>query len=105
MNGHGKEALKYFEQMCTEGVQPDDTTFICVLSACLHAGLIDEGMHCYTSMVTDYMICAKLDHYTCMVDLFGHAGHLQGREYGHGNALETTCGCMDDFTWRLQNSW
>ncbi len=77
MNGHGKEALKYFEQMCTEGVQPDDTTFNCLLLACCHAGLVDEGMHCYASMVTDYMISAKLEHYTCMVDLLGHAGHLQ----------------------------
>jgi hypothetical protein len=53
MNGHGKEALKYSEQMCPEGLQPDDTTFICLLSACHHAGLVDEGMHCYTSIVTD----------------------------------------------------
>jgi hypothetical protein len=77
MNGHGKEALKYFEEMCTEVVQPDDTTFICLLSACHHAGLVDEGMHCHASMVTNYMICAKLEHYTCMVDLLGPAGHLQ----------------------------
>jgi pentatricopeptide repeat protein len=34
MRGHGKEALKHFEQMCEEGVQPDDITFICLLSAC-----------------------------------------------------------------------
>ncbi|CAK9195102.1 unnamed protein product [Sphagnum troendelagicum] len=45
MNGHGKEALKYFDQMCAEGVQPHDTTFICLLSACRHAGLVDEGIH------------------------------------------------------------
>jgi len=50
MNGHGKEALKYFEQMCAEGVRPDDITFICLPSACHHAGLVDEGMHCYASM-------------------------------------------------------
>ncbi len=80
MNGHGNEALKHFEQMCEEGVQPDDITFICVLSACSHAGLVDEGMHCYASMVTDYMIPAKLQHYTCMVDLFCRAGHLQEAE-------------------------
>ncbi len=66
--------------MCEEGVQPDDITFICVLSACSHAGLVDEGMHCYASMVTDYMIPAKLQHYTCMVDLFCRAGHLQEAE-------------------------
>jgi pentatricopeptide repeat protein len=80
MHGHGKEALKHFEQMCKEGVQPDDITFTCLLSARSHAGLVDEGMHCYASMVTDYMIPAKLEHYTCMVDLLGRAGHLQEAE-------------------------
>jgi pentatricopeptide repeat protein len=66
--------------MCEESVQPDDITFICLLSACSHAGLVDEGMRCYASMVTDYMILAKLEHYTCMVDLLGCAGHLQEAE-------------------------
>jgi pentatricopeptide repeat protein len=41
MHGHGREALKHFEQMCEEGVQPDDITFVCLLSACSHAGLVD----------------------------------------------------------------
>jgi pentatricopeptide repeat protein len=80
MHGHGKEALKHFEQMREEGVQPNDITFICLLSACSHSGLVDEGMHCYASMVTDYMISAKLEHYTCMVDLLGRAGRLQEAE-------------------------
>ncbi|CAK9861256.1 unnamed protein product, partial [Sphagnum jensenii] len=80
MHGHGKEALKHFERMCEKGVQPDDVTFICLLSACSHAGLVGEGMHCYASMVKDYMISAKLEHYTCMVDLLGRAGHLQEAE-------------------------
>jgi pentatricopeptide repeat protein len=66
--------------MCEEGVEPNDVTFVCLLSACSHAGLVDEGMHCYTSMITDYMISAKLEHYTCMVDLLGRAGHLQEAE-------------------------
>jgi hypothetical protein len=80
MHGHGKDAHKYFEQMCAEGVQPDDITFICLLLACSHAGLVDEGMCCYVSMVTDYMISAKLEHFTCMVDLLGRAGQLQEAE-------------------------
>ncbi len=80
MHGHGREALKHFEQMCDEGVQPDDITFVCVLSACSHAGLVDEGMRLYASMIRDYMIPAKLEHYTCMVDLLGCAGHLQEAE-------------------------
>ncbi len=80
MHGHGKEALKHFEQMCEEGVQPDDITFVCLLSACSHAGLVDEGMHCYASMTTVHMISAKLEHYICMVDLLGRAGRLQEAE-------------------------
>ncbi len=80
LHGHGKEALKHFKWMCKEGVQPDDITFISLLSACSHAGLVDEGMRCYASMVTDYMISAKLEHYTCMVDVLGRAGHLQEAE-------------------------
>ncbi|CAM6061129.1 unnamed protein product [Sphagnum tenellum] len=80
MHGHGKDALQHFERMCEEGVEPNDVTFVCLLSACSHAGLVDEGMHCYTSMITDYMISAKLEHYTCMVDLLGRAGHLQEAE-------------------------
>jgi pentatricopeptide repeat protein len=80
MHGHGKKALKHFEQMCEEGVQPDDITFICLLSACSHAGLVDEGMRCYASMSTVYMISAKLEHFTCKIGLLGHAGHLQEAE-------------------------
>jgi hypothetical protein len=88
MHGHGKEALKLFEQMCAEGVKPDDITFVCLLSACSHA-LVDEGRHCYASMVTDYMISAKLEHYTY---LYGRPSwpcwpSTGGREYGHGSAL------------------
>ncbi|CAN5962980.1 unnamed protein product, partial [Sphagnum jensenii] len=80
IHGHGKEALKYFEQMCGEGVQPNDITFICLLSACIHAGLVDEGMRFYASMVRDYMISPKLEHSTCIVDLLGRADHLPEAE-------------------------
>ncbi|CAK9237433.1 unnamed protein product [Sphagnum troendelagicum] len=68
------------EGRCKEGVQPNDITFICLLSACSHAGLVDEGMRFYASMVTDYIISPKLEHYTCIVDLLGCAGHLQEAE-------------------------
>ncbi|CAK9275990.1 unnamed protein product [Sphagnum jensenii] len=77
MNGHGKEALTYFEQMCEEGVQPDDITFVCLLSACRHSGLVHEGLCFYASMKEVYMISPTEEHYTCMVDLLGRAGHLQ----------------------------
>jgi pentatricopeptide repeat protein len=60
MHQHGKKVFKHFELMC-EGVQPDDITFVCLLSTCNHAGLVDEGMRCY-SMGIDHMISAKLEH-------------------------------------------
>jgi pentatricopeptide repeat protein len=47
LHNHGKEALKHFERMCKTGVQPKDITFIRLLSACSHAGLVDEGMQYY----------------------------------------------------------
>jgi pentatricopeptide repeat protein len=77
MYGQGKEALVQFERMCEECVHPDDITFVCLLSACSHAGFVDEGLRFYALMTTVYRIPAKREHYTCMVDLLGRAGHLQ----------------------------
>ncbi|CAM6069252.1 unnamed protein product [Sphagnum tenellum] len=80
IHGHGKEALQQFEQMHEEVVQPDDITFVCLLSACSHSGLVDEGLRCYSSMSTVYMISVNLEHYTCMVNLLGRAGRLHEAE-------------------------
>ncbi|CAM6003174.1 unnamed protein product [Sphagnum balticum] len=80
MHGQGKEALVHFERMCEEGVHPDDITFVCLLSTCSHSGFVDEGLCFYALMTTVYRIPAKLEHYTCMVDLLGRAGHLQEAE-------------------------
>jgi pentatricopeptide repeat protein len=80
MHGHVRETLKHFEQMCEEGVHPNDITFVCLRSACSHAGLVDEAMHLYASMIRDYRNHTKLEHYNCMVDLLGRAHHLQEAE-------------------------
>ncbi|CAM6010647.1 unnamed protein product [Sphagnum balticum] len=69
MHGQGKETLQHLEQMCEEGVEPEDITFHCLLSACSHAGLVYEGLCCYDSMNVIYKISAKLEHHTCIVDL------------------------------------
>ncbi len=63
MDGHDNEALQHFERMCEESVQPDDITFVCFLSACSHAGLVADSMRRYASMIKDYMISAKLEHF------------------------------------------
>jgi hypothetical protein len=66
-----KDAFKFFEWMCEEGVQPDDITFVCLLSACSHAGLKDEGMRCYAPMITVYMISEKYHSLLLLVVWYG----------------------------------
>ncbi|XP_010432483.1 PREDICTED: pentatricopeptide repeat-containing protein At4g33990-like isoform X2 [Camelina sativa] len=76
-HGHGKKAVMLFRDMLDEGVKPDHITFVTLLSACSHSGLVDEGQWCFDMMQTDYGITPSLKHYGCMVDLFGRAGQLE----------------------------
>ncbi|KAL5997605.1 hypothetical protein ACLOJK_008535 [Asimina triloba] len=75
MHGHASEALALFENM-TKEAEPDHITFVGVLSACSHGGLMDEGWWYFNLMVTHYSIKPTVQHYTCMVDLLGHSGQL-----------------------------
>eukprot|EP01018_Ginkgo_biloba_P012288 Gb_00683 [translate_table: standard] len=75
-HGQGKEALYIFEQMQNVGIRPNDITFIAVLCGCSHAGLVDEGQHHFNSMYRDHGVTPKVEHYACMVDLFGRSGQL-----------------------------
>ncbi|XP_062224016.1 pentatricopeptide repeat-containing protein At4g21065-like [Phragmites australis] len=85
-HGHGKEAVALFFSMREEGVLPDSTTFIVVLSACSHAGLVDEGINIFNSMETEYNVSPDIKHYGCMVDLFSRAG-LISRAYEFINIM------------------
>eukprot|EP01018_Ginkgo_biloba_P030463 Gb_36435 [translate_table: standard] len=76
MHGHGDKALILFEQMQETGMKPDQITFISVLCACNHAGLVDEGSQYFDKMTCDYCIIPRMEHYACMVDLLGRAGRL-----------------------------
>lgn len=76
VHGHGEMAVKLFEDMQQEGVGPDHITFVSLLSACSHAGLVDHGHHYFQLMKARYAIEPTLKHYSCMVDLLGRAGHL-----------------------------
>lgn len=76
MHGRGKEALKLFEQMQHSGVCPNRVTFVGILTACSHAGLVDEGYEYFNCMSKYYNITPGMEHYRCMVDLLGRAGHL-----------------------------
>ncbi|GMH17264.1 hypothetical protein Nepgr_019105 [Nepenthes gracilis] len=75
-HGNAKESIKIFEMMLLAGVRPDDVAFLGVLSACSHAGLINEGLHYFKLMICDYHIMPNPEHYSCVVDLLGRAGLL-----------------------------
>lgn len=76
IHGLGKESVLLFEIMQSESVKPDDVTFICLLSACSHSGLVDEGKKCFVAMDKDFLIYPRMEHYICMVDLLGRVGLL-----------------------------
>ncbi|RVW53048.1 Pentatricopeptide repeat-containing protein, chloroplastic [Vitis vinifera] len=76
-NGQGKKALEYFYLMLEKNVEPNDVTFIGVLSACSHAGLVDEGRDLFVSMSRDFGIEPRIEHYGCMVDILGRAGLIE----------------------------
>ncbi|CAK9276750.1 unnamed protein product [Sphagnum jensenii] len=79
-HGLGEDALQLYNQMQQEGLSPDSTTFVGVLSACSHAGLVYEGLQLFNSMCHDYSIIPTVEHYGCMVDLLGRAGLLNAAE-------------------------
>ncbi|KAG0589139.1 hypothetical protein M758_2G248400 [Ceratodon purpureus] len=79
-HGRGQDALQLFERMKKEGVRPDVVTFVSVLSACSHAGLLEEGRRYFASMTQDFDITPTIEHYGCMVDLLGRAGQLDEAE-------------------------
>ncbi|MED6145908.1 Pentatricopeptide repeat-containing protein [Stylosanthes scabra] len=77
VHGKGREALDWFIQMQKEGIKPTSITFTAILTACSHAGLVEEGKSMFDSMSTVHNIAHSMEHYGCMVDLLGRAGLLK----------------------------
>nr|KYP43835.1 Putative pentatricopeptide repeat-containing protein At3g15930 family [Cajanus cajan] len=77
INGHGEEALAMFSNMIEASVAPDEITYIGVLCACTHAGMVEKGKSFFTSMTIQHGIKPNVTHYGCMVDLLGRAGRLE----------------------------
>lgn len=76
-NGYISSALSAFEDMRLVGVKPDLVTFLLVLFACSHGGLVDLGLEYFHSMRETHGIAPQLDHYVCLIDLLGRAGQLE----------------------------
>ncbi|XP_012468160.1 pentatricopeptide repeat-containing protein At2g33760 [Gossypium raimondii] len=75
-HGQGKKALDLFPMMLNCGIMPNRITFVSLLYACSHAGLVDEGFELFNIMWDKYGVKPDVKHCTCMVDLLGRAGRL-----------------------------
>jgi len=76
-HGHANEALELFRVMKGVKVKPTYITFISVLNACGHAGLVDEGKREFDSMIPEFGLTPTVEHYASLVDLIGRHGKLE----------------------------
>lgn len=77
LNGKSAEAIEMFERMIKGGTRPTSITFVSVLNACSHGGLVHLGLQIFQSMQRDYGVEPQVEHYGCMVDLLGRAGQIE----------------------------
>ena len=77
-HGSAEMAIKMFSELEMEKkLEPNSITFLGILSACCHKGLVFEGKHYFEGMREKYKIMPTIKHYGCMVDLLGRAGWLE----------------------------
>lgn len=75
-HGMVESSMQLFERMQEEGMQANEVTFICILSACSHNGLVEEGLKIFRSMKESYGIEVGKEHYACVVDLLCRSGRM-----------------------------
>lgn len=75
-HGYGLEAVEVLEQMLSSGSKPNEVTFVAILNACSHSGLIEQGMQYFNLMREKCGISPRGDHYACLIDMLGRAGRL-----------------------------
>ncbi|GAB4837931.1 hypothetical protein Ancab_027459 [Ancistrocladus abbreviatus] len=76
-HGHEDRAVNLFTEMLGRGCRPNTATFIALLSACRHSGSVELGEQLFNSMATNYGIAPEVDHYACVIDLYGRANQLE----------------------------
>ncbi|XP_023752420.1 pentatricopeptide repeat-containing protein At5g04780, mitochondrial [Lactuca sativa] len=73
-HGRSMEAMILFEKMQQIGLQPNEVTYVSVLSACSHMGLVKEGKKYFEMMIKEHNLSPNVVHYSCMVDVLGRTG-------------------------------
>ncbi|KAG7995380.1 hypothetical protein I3843_01G106000 [Carya illinoinensis] len=79
-HGQAEEALTLYKEMISASVKPNEVTFVALIYACSHVGLVGKGRQLFKSMSEDYGISPSLQHYTCFLDLLSRSGHLDEAE-------------------------
>ncbi|KAJ4966183.1 hypothetical protein NE237_018032 [Protea cynaroides] len=77
MHGKAEAAFRVFTYMTSIGIKPNDVTFVGLLKACSHAGLVDIGRKYFEMMTAEFGLMPKMEHFGCMVDLLSRAGLLE----------------------------
>lgn len=97
MHGMGKEAVENFGRMQKVGLKPNRVTFLSVLNACSHGGLVEEGLKFFDKMVEECEVLPDIKHYGCLIDMLGRAGRLEQAEK---TALGIPSEITDVVVWR-----
>ncbi|KAK7258369.1 hypothetical protein RIF29_23942 [Crotalaria pallida] len=95
MHGLADQALELFKEMRIIGMKPHDITFVGVLNACSHAGMVDEGRRIFDMMINEYKIEPTIEHYGCFVDILCRAGYLEQAK----NTIESMPMRPNKFIW------
>ncbi|XP_029130677.1 pentatricopeptide repeat-containing protein At5g66520-like isoform X2 [Cajanus cajan] len=80
LNGDVKKSLELFHQMAASGTDPNETTFVAVLTACTHARMVELGLWLFEEMSSTYGVAPRMEHYACVVDLLSRAGMVEEAE-------------------------
>uniref|UniRef100_A0ACD6A3V2 Uncharacterized protein n=1 Tax=Avena sativa TaxID=4498 RepID=A0ACD6A3V2_AVESA len=89
VHGQSEEVLRLFKQLKGTDIVPDEITFLGLLSACSHSGLVSEGRCYFEEMKLVYGMEPKAEHYACIIDLLGKFGLLEEAfEVAKGMPLE-----------------
>ncbi|CAH9084331.1 unnamed protein product [Cuscuta europaea] len=95
-HGFAAEALQVFKGMERAGVLPNHSTFLAVLRACVHMGLVEKGLHYFNMMREKYGLEHQIEHYSCMVEILGRAGRATDALM----VIQEMPFTADDVTWR-----
>lgn len=80
MNGYASEAIQLFSKLESSNLKPDYVSFIGILTACSHSGVVNKAKDYFRLMTETYKIKPSIKHYSCMVDLLGRAGQIEEAE-------------------------